>query len=45
MDVESVFGHLKSYLNFTKFTVRGSENIKKQMGFILMAMNIGKLAK
>lgn len=45
IDVESVFGHLKSYLNFTKFTVRGSENIKKQMGFVLMAMNIGKLAK
>src|SRR5699024_27626 len=45
IDVESVFGHLKSYLKFTKFTVRGNENIKKQMGFVLMAMNIGKLAK
>ncbi|MCX2456568.1 IS1182 family transposase, partial [Lacticaseibacillus nasuensis] len=44
IDVESVFGHLKAYLGFTRFTVRGKNQVKKQMGFALMAMNIGKLA-
>ncbi|WDF83801.1 transposase [Lacticaseibacillus pabuli] len=44
MDVESVFGHLKAYLHFTRFTVRGNSKVEKQMGFALMAMNMGKLA-
>lgn len=45
IDVESVFGHLKAYLHFTKFTVRGNIPVKRQMGFMLMAMNLGKVAK
>jgi transposase len=44
IDVESVFGHLKAYLRFTRFTVRGNDKVNKQMGFALMAMNMGKLA-
>jgi transposase len=45
IDVESVFGHLKAYLHFTRFTVRGHVPVKRQMGFMLMAMNLGKVAK
>jgi transposase len=45
IDVESVFGHLKAYLRFTRFTVRGNIPVKRQMGFMLMAMNLGKAAK
>ena len=44
IDVESVFGYLKAYLHFTKFTVRGNDKVKRQMGFALMAVNMGKLA-
>ena len=44
-DVESVFGHLKAYLHFTRFTVRGNDAVKRQMGLMLMAMNLGKVAK
>jgi transposase/uncharacterized small protein (DUF1192 family) len=45
IDVESVFGHLKAYLGFTRFTVRGNVPVKRQMGLMLMAMNLGKVAK
>ncbi|USQ68624.1 IS1182 family transposase [Companilactobacillus allii] len=45
IDVEPVFGHLKAYLHFTRFTVRGTDKVKSQMGLALMAMNMGKLAK
>ena len=45
IDVESCFGHLKAYLRFNRFTVRGQEKVHKQMGLALMAMNMGKLAK
>lgn len=45
IDVESVFGHLKAYLHFTRFTVRGKAQVNRQMGWVLMAMNLGKLAK
>jgi hypothetical protein len=45
IDVESVFGHLKAYLHFTRFTVRGNIPVKRQMVFMLMAMNLGKVAK
>ena len=44
IDVESVFGHLKAYLHFTRFTLRGNTKVQKQMRFALMAMNMGKLA-
>ncbi|MBW1606399.1 IS1182 family transposase [Lactobacillus sp. Sy-1] len=44
IDVESVFGHLKGYLKFTRFSVRGISKVKREAGIVLMAMNIRKLA-
>ena len=43
-DVETVFGNLKAYLGFTRFTVRGLKKVKKQIGIALMALNMKKLA-
>lgn len=44
IDVESVFGRLKASLRFTRFSVRGMDRVSKEMGIVLMAMNINKLA-
>lgn len=44
-DVETVFGNLKAYLGFTRFTVRGLKKVKKQIGIALMALNMKKLAR
>ena len=43
-DVETVFGNLKAYLGFTRFTVRGLKKAKGQIGIALMALNMKKLA-
>ena len=43
-DVETVFGNLKAYLGFKRFTVRGLEKAKGQIGIALMALNIKKMA-
>ena len=43
-DVETVFGNLKAYWGFTRFTVRGLKKVKKQIGIALMALNMKKLA-
>lgn len=43
-DVEIVFGNLKAYWGFTRFTVRGLKKVKKQIGIALMALNMKKLA-
>lgn len=44
-DVETVFGNLKAYLGFNRFTVRGLQNTKKQIGIALMALNMKKMAQ
>jgi transposase len=44
IDVEPVFGFLKANLGFTRFSVRGKERVKNEMGFALMAVNLRKLA-
>ncbi|WP_243115692.1 transposase [Periweissella cryptocerci] len=44
IDVESVFGRLKAYFGFTRFSVRGIERVKREVGIALMAMNMKKLA-
>lgn len=41
-DVEPVFGFLKAYLRFTRFSVRGNKKVKKEMGFALLAVNLRK---
>lgn len=45
IDVESVFGRLKAYFGFTRFSVRGIERVTREVGIALMAMNMMKLAK
>ena len=43
-DVETVFGNLKAYLGFKRFTVRGLKKAKRQIGIALMALNMKKIA-
>ncbi|WP_288490384.1 IS1182 family transposase, partial [uncultured Limosilactobacillus sp.] len=43
-DVETVFGNLKAYLGFKRFTVRGLLKAKRQIGIALMALNMKKIA-
>lgn len=44
IDVEPVFGKLKGYLHFRRFSVRGLDKVKKEAGIMVMALNILKLA-
>lgn len=41
-DVEPVFGYLKANLGFTRFSVRGKQRVKRELGFALMAVNLRK---
>lgn len=42
-DVEPAFGNLKANLDFTRFSVRGKDKVKNELGFALMATNLRKL--
>lgn len=42
-DVEFAFGHLKAYLGFTRLSVRGTDKVKNELGFALLAVNFLKL--
>lgn len=42
IDVEPVFGFLKANLRFTRFSVRGKEKVKNEIGFAFMAVNMRK---
>ena len=42
IDVEPVFGFLKANLSFTRFSVRGKEKVKNEIGFAFMAVNLRK---
>lgn len=44
IDVEPVFGFLKANLCFTRFSVRGKEKVRNDLGFALMAVNMRKYA-
>lgn len=44
VDVEPVFGFLKTHLGFTRFHVRGYEQVTNEIGLALMAVNLRKLA-
>lgn len=44
IDVEPVFGFLKANLAFTRFSVRGKQKVKNELGFALMAVNLRKKA-
>ena len=43
IDVESTFGHLKACLGWTRFSVRGMDKVKSEVGIALMAVNMRKL--
>ena len=43
IDVESVFGIMKPILSFTRKSVRGINKVKRELGFVLMALNIRKV--
>lgn len=44
IDVETVFGQMKAYLNFNQFMLRGIDKVRKETGIVIMALNIHKLA-
>ena len=44
IDVETVFGQMKAYLNFNRFMLRGIDKVRKETGIIIMALNMHKLA-
>ncbi|ATH61423.1 hypothetical protein BJD96_13890 (plasmid) [Staphylococcus nepalensis] len=44
IDVEPVFGFMKAILGFTRMSVRGINKVKRELGFVLMVLNIRKLA-
>ncbi|WP_269092697.1 transposase [Enterococcus sp. BWR-S5] len=43
IDVEPVFGFLKAILGFTRLPVRGKEQVKNELGFDLLVVNLRKL--
>ena len=38
-----VFGFMKAILGFTRMSVRGINKVKRELGFVLMALNIRKV--
>ncbi|HDR0136413.1 TPA: IS5/IS1182 family transposase, partial [Staphylococcus aureus] len=38
-----VFGFMKAILGFTRMSVRGINKVKRELGFVLMALNIRKI--
>ncbi|WP_275543876.1 transposase, partial [Streptococcus sp. Marseille-P8640] len=45
IDVEPVFGRLKSVFGVRRVHVRGKQAVATEIGFIFMSMNLTKLAK
>ncbi len=45
IDVEPVFGRLKSVCGVRRVHVRGKQAVSTELGFIFMSMNLTKLAK
>ena len=43
IDVDPVFGFMKAILGFTRMSVRGINKVKRELGFVLMALNIRKV--
>ena len=41
--MEPVFGFMKAILVFTRMSVRGLNKVKRELGFVLMALNIRKV--
>ena len=45
VDVEAVFGNIKQNKNFTRFILRGKDNVLIEAGLIALAHNLAKMAK
>ncbi len=45
VDVEAVFGNIKQNKNFTRFMLRGKDNMLIEAGLIALAHNLAKMAK
>jgi len=45
VDVEAVFGNIKQNKKFTRFMLRGKENVLIEAGLIAIAHNLAKMAK
>ncbi|MGH1747285.1 hypothetical protein ABE951_13265 [Enterococcus entomosocium] len=43
--MEIVFGFMKACLDFTRYTVRGLEKVRKQSGLLITTINRMKLTK
>lgn len=43
IDVEPAFGNLKANLGFDRFSVRGKDKVRNELGFALMATNLRKV--
>ena len=43
IDVESVFGIMKPILSFTRMSARGINKDKRELGLVLMTLNIRKV--
>ena len=43
IDVEPVFGFMKAIWGFIRMSVRGLNKVKRELGFVLMALNIRKV--
>ncbi len=41
--MEPVFGFMKAILGFTRMSVRGINKVKRELGFVLMTLNIRKV--
>ncbi|OAY99843.1 hypothetical protein A9172_08235 [Staphylococcus epidermidis] len=41
--MEPVFGFMKAILDFTRMSVRGINKAKRELGFVLMTLNIRKV--
>ncbi len=45
VDVEAVFGNIKQNKKFTRFNLRGKENVMIEAGLIALAHNLAKMAR
>ncbi len=43
IDVELVFGFMQAILGFPRMSVRGIDKVKRELGFVLMALNVRKI--
>ncbi|WGN88626.1 transposase [Ligilactobacillus faecis] len=43
-EIEPIFGNLKAYWGFTRFTVRSKKKVNRQMGIALIALNMWEMS-